>query len=1018
VIVLNTGLRAIRTLLLVCLFSSAALGQSVLNFPARDVTRIEITNTTPYLADVKFTLYNIIDGSPASGLWNPVSRRVPPKGQLSIIPSEIFRMTEGARPDTWIQASSSVSGLEGFYISGDPRSPGSGGEASVAQTIQTIPFLAPDSRTTTTLLVTNPAAQTTNVSVTFYSAGGVLIGTNSFLLAGHAQAALPALQRATSARTFSDVGVVATAVSQSGESRVLVGGHGPRAQAQAFVAPYFKNSDNTTSQLVLVNSTGLDAEATVTFFTDEGSQRGAAARVSLRPNGSSLIPGEGDGWLLVESTVPIGGMIIVNSGNSRTTLPLQTAPDDKILFSRFHGDDLLNSTLSLVGTRERDAAVTITLSRPDGTTLARVDKQMSPLSRFSAKITELVPLPEGPLEGYLTIQSTAPIFGLELINGNQGATVAAVGPREISAGFQAFPFAGAPRILSIEPLPPVGPDGVKRISIAGQNFDSTATLTIGGRVVAMTPGPSGRFIADLPDLEPGYVNVKVRTGSLESPAYALPVVPNDVPFVQRSGVAMYQKVEVVEAGLDPTRIVLSPIRGARVEVFDPVVSQVVSVSETDEQGEFLVGVPADRPGLTIRIVSRLRSSDVRVLDNMTGNRLYSLSKDLGNPRDTDPIELIENTRASGAFNILDNIQRGNALVAMSDPQFTTPPLTIYWSERNNESVLARLTGGAIRSTFFRLADNTAFILGDRSTDSDEFDDSVILHEYAHLLAARFSRDESPGGPHMIGDILDPRLAWSEGWANFFSSAVRGTSIYLDSKGPGTPAVRYDLEEDSPANDRPGYWSEASVDSLLWDLLDENQDNVDTAQFPFSSIWIVFTDLRNLRYVYLPYFLEAFLARNQGFSDSLRAMVIRRNIDFQPEVRPSVVNPFPRPIAVGDTRAGDVDSFTSKRTNLALSSHFWSFSTPTGGVATITLNIDSLGPANNPNANDLDLFLYDGNGKRIELSDRALNGQPEMISGVRLNPGTYYIEVRSFYVRAETNTMVFNSGRYRLSLQLR
>jgi Bacterial pre-peptidase C-terminal domain len=577
-----------------------------------------------------------------------------------------------------------------------------------------------------------------------------------------------------------------------------------------------------------------------------------------------------------------------------------------------------------------------------------------------------------------------------------------------------------PQILKINPILPVGPDGVRRIIITGQNFDGNATLTVGGRVVPMVAtSTGGQYAADLPpDLELGYISVRVRVGGLESRAYPLPVLP-DAPFVQRSGHAVYQKVEVTETGLDPTRSVNVPIRGARVEVFDPVLGQLISASETNEQGEFLVAVPANRIGLAIRVLSRLRSAEVKVLDNTMANRLYVLSHDLGDPDDTDEIDLVETTRASGAFNILDTIQRANALVALSDPQFTTPPLTIYWSERNNESVLARLTGGAIRSTFFSLAANTAYILGDRSTDSDEFDDSVILHEYAHMLAARFSRDDSPGGPHVIGDILDPRLAWSEGWANFFSAAVRGTSIYLDTKGPGAPAVRYDFEEDSPANDRPGYWSEASVDGLLWDLFDDNQDNVDTAQFPFSSIWAAFTDLRNVRYVYLPYFLEAFLVRNPGFSDGLRAMVIRRSIDFQPYVRPSVVNPFPRPIAVGETRAGnDVDSFTARRANLALSSHFWSFSTPTGGIATVTLNIDGLGPANNPNANDLDLFLYDGNGKRIEISDRALNGQPEIISGVRLNPGTYYIEVRSFYLNAETNTMVFNSGRYRLSLQLR
>src|SRR6185436_4366677 len=142
---------------------------------------------------------------------------------------------------------------------------------------------------------------------------------------------------------------------------------------------------------------------------------------------------------------------------------------------------------------------------------------------------------------------------------------------------------------------------------------------------------------------------------------------------------------------------------------------------------------------------------------------------------------------------------------------------------------------------FNPTTNSAYILGDRNTDSDEFDDSVLLHEYAHLLAAKFSRDDSNGGTHLLGDSLDPRIAWSEGWADFFSSAARGSSIYRDSKGPNN-VLRMDLEDNVPIGDHPGYSSEASVAGLLWDLFDENADKDDTAQFPFASIWNAFTDL--------------------------------------------------------------------------------------------------------------------------------------------------------------------------------
>ena len=110
----------------------------------------------------------------------------------------------------------------------------------------------------------------------------------------------------------------------------------------------------------------------------------------------------------------------------------------------------------------------------------------------------------------------------------------------------------------------------------------------------------------------------------------------------------------------------------------------------------------------------------------------------------------------------------------------------------------------------------------------------------------------------------------------------------------------------------------------------------------------------------------------------------------------------------------IPSLPSAR-NLALSSHFYTFTTAAGGAATISLNIEGLGPANNAGANDLDLYLYDGNGRPLEKSDRPFNGQSELITGIRLNPGTYYVEVRSFFMRA--NTMFFNSGEYRLTVQI-
>jgi hypothetical protein len=187
------------------------------------------------------------------------------------------------------------------------------------------------------------------------------------------------------------------------------------------------------------------------------------------------------------------------------------------------------------------------------------------------------------------------------------------------------------------------------------------------------------------------------------------------------------------------------------------------------------------------------------------------------------------------------------------------------------------------------------------------------------------------------------------------------------------------------------------------------------QYPFADIWKAFIELRTKRFVYLPYFLETFVNDNPSAADAIRNIVQSRSIDFQPNVRPSVAYPFPSPMNVGSAAGGFVDSLTTRRANLVGSSHYYSFST-TGGAASIRLDIIGLGPGDNANANDLDLFLMDANGRVIDRSDSGLNGQSERIART-LSEGTYVVEIRSYYTRAETGGFVFNSGQYRLSVSV-
>ena len=74
------------------------------------------------------------------------------------------------------------------------------------------------------------------------------------------------------------------------------------------------------------------------------------------------------------------------------------------------------------------------------------------------------------------------------------------------------------------------------------------------------------------------------------------------------------------------------------------------------------------------------------------------------------------------------------------------------------------------------------MLGAASNDTDEFDQHVVAHEFHHFLEDAVSRADSVGGTHSLDERLDPRVAFSEGFANAFSAMVLDDPVYRDSFG--------------------------------------------------------------------------------------------------------------------------------------------------------------------------------------------------------------------------------------------
>src|SRR5690606_21748751 len=171
-------------------------------------------------------------------------------------------------------------------------------------------------------------------------------------------------------------------------------------------------------------------------------------------------------------------------------------------------------------------------------------------------------------------------------------------------------------------------------------------------------------------------------------------------------------------------------------------------------------------------------------------------------------------------------------VLAAAPETRFPPLTLHWSPNNvpSRGVDGKpdFASGEIGSSLFSPLSGI-FLLGAAESDTDEYDRHVIAHEWAHYLEHALGRSDSIGGPHTRGDQLDMRTAFSEGFANAFSAMALGDTRYVDVLGPGQAhGFAFDIEgpfDSNPQpNPHPGWFSEESVQELVYDLFDAEQDS--------------------------------------------------------------------------------------------------------------------------------------------------------------------------------------------------
>ena len=189
-------------------------------------------------------------------------------------------------------------------------------------------------------------------------------------------------------------------------------------------------------------------------------------------------------------------------------------------------------------------------------------------------------------------------------------------------------------------------------------------------------------------------------------------------------------------------------------------------------------------------------------------------------------------RSAAPFAILDVIYDSMQTVIAVQPNINFPVLDIYWSSNNNTSS-GSYEDGDLGTSFF-LSPNSIYILGEEGSDADEYDRHVIAHEWIHYFEHNFSRSDSIGGSHSQEDRLDMRLAFSEGLANALSAVITSDPIYSDSNA-FWPYFGWSMNLEDEYTPYSGWYSESSVQSIIYDLYDADLDNVDNINLGYAPI---------------------------------------------------------------------------------------------------------------------------------------------------------------------------------------
>ncbi|MDQ3264357.1 MAG: Ig-like domain-containing protein [Myxococcota bacterium] len=318
--------------------------------------------------------------------------------------------------------------------------------------------------------------------------------------------------------------------------------------------------------------------------------------------------------------------------------------------------------------------------------------------------------------------------------------------------------------------------------------------------------------------------------------------------------------------LDYSGIQARPARRIRVEAV--VNGGAPLVTTTNDHGFYSFPAIASGASVQVRALARLDAVgyardgrgpeaceganwEIDVVDNTAGQARWMLADSATRTAPFSDANLHAATahsgtaytaRAGAPFAIADTFVEALEKICQGNPAFTLPHLNANWSP-DNVPMSGDPATGRIGTSHYRhpASGPNLYILGAENEDTDEYDDHVVAHEFAHFLEDTLYRSDSVGGRHQSGDVLDPRVAFGEGYGNAFSAITFQDPIYVDTfQQRQTNGFEISVLRAPVGNDR-GVYSEFSVQHLLW-MLFENRDGTATSG-SFDRIHAILRDFQ-------------------------------------------------------------------------------------------------------------------------------------------------------------------------------